>query len=149
MLLVSRRLSATGIRFSVILFPPGSWAFLTVGLPVNETGPRRGYHVPHARAATGLGALCTPGTAVLIPTDKGSSATAPAASLRRVPAPRYRIPSRGANFDGASTRVQAIHPSGLPLTCGRRMERLPLGFPPSFEPHRLITGDARQGGDRP
>lgn len=76
MLQVSRRLSATGISFSVILFPPGSWAFLTVGLPVNETGPRRGYHVPHARAATGLGALCTPGTAVLIPTDKGSSASA-------------------------------------------------------------------------
>ena len=30
-------------------------------------GPRRGYRVPHARVATGLGALCTPGTTVLIP----------------------------------------------------------------------------------
>jgi hypothetical protein len=30
---VSCCLSATGIRFSVTLFPPGSWAFLTVGLP--------------------------------------------------------------------------------------------------------------------
>src|SRR5450755_3536790 len=30
---VSRRVSATGIRFSVILFPPGSWALLAVGLP--------------------------------------------------------------------------------------------------------------------
>ena len=30
---VSRCLSATGIRFLVILFPPGTWAFLAVGLP--------------------------------------------------------------------------------------------------------------------
>jgi hypothetical protein len=30
---VSCCLSATGIRFSVTLFPPGTWAFLTVGLP--------------------------------------------------------------------------------------------------------------------
>ena len=31
---VSCRLSTTGIRFSVIRFPPRSWALLTVGLPV-------------------------------------------------------------------------------------------------------------------
>ncbi len=31
--MVSCRLSATGIRFSVIRFPPGDWALLTVGLP--------------------------------------------------------------------------------------------------------------------
>ena len=36
---VSRRLSATGIRFLVILCPPGSWAFLAVGLPVLLPGP--------------------------------------------------------------------------------------------------------------
>ena len=67
---VSCRLSATGIRFSVIRFPPGDWAPLTVGLPGHandEPGPRRGYRVPHARAVTGVGALCTPRTAVLIP----------------------------------------------------------------------------------
>jgi hypothetical protein len=28
---VSRRVSAAGIRFSVILFPPGSWGLLAVG----------------------------------------------------------------------------------------------------------------------
>jgi len=49
---------ATGIRFLVILCPLGNWAFLTVGLPapVNRTGPQRDCHVPHARAATGVGA---------------------------------------------------------------------------------------------
>jgi hypothetical protein len=35
-----------------------------------------------------------------------------------------------------STEVHAIHPSGLPLACGSRMEREPLGFPPSFGPRR-------------
>ena len=43
--MVSRCLSAAGIRFSVILFSPGSWALLTVGLP--DT-PKR------ARTPTGL-----------------------------------------------------------------------------------------------
>jgi hypothetical protein len=36
---VSCRLSATGIRFLVILCPPGIWAFLAVGLPVLLPGP--------------------------------------------------------------------------------------------------------------
>jgi hypothetical protein len=36
---VSCRLSATGIRFLVILCPLGSWAFLAVGLPVPLPGP--------------------------------------------------------------------------------------------------------------
>src|ERR1019366_1699474 len=35
-----------------------------------------------------------------------------------------------------STEVHAIHPSGLPLACGSRLEREPLGFPPSFGPRR-------------
>ena len=44
--MVSRRVSATGIRFSVIRFPPGSWALLTVGLPNTPKG--------RARTLTGL-----------------------------------------------------------------------------------------------
>ena len=82
-------------------------------------GPRRGYRVPHARAATGVGALYTPGTTVLIPD--------------RAPLPGRRLPLHsgqslhpattshpaGLSLHEASTRVQAIHPSGLPLACGR------------------------------
>jgi hypothetical protein len=34
--MVSCCLSATGIRFSVIRFPPGGWALLTVGLPASD-----------------------------------------------------------------------------------------------------------------
>jgi hypothetical protein len=63
-------LSATGIRFSVILCPPRNPALLTVGLPNHRSGPRRGFRVPHARAAIGVGALCAPGTTVLFP-DQG------------------------------------------------------------------------------
>ena len=46
---VSCCLSAAGVGFMVILCPLGSWAFLTVGLPVLEplTGPQRGCHVAH------------------------------------------------------------------------------------------------------
>ncbi len=113
-----------------------------------KAGPRRGYRVPHARATTGVGAPSTPRTAVLIPA-KSSPWPAPAASRRPVPAPRYNIPPSGALLHEASTRVQAIHPSGLPLACSPRMERAPLGFPPSFEPRRQITDDARRGGARP
>ncbi len=111
-------------------------------------GPRRGYHVPHARAATGVGAPSTPRTAVLSRL-KSSPWPAPAASQRPVLAPRSNIPSNEVPLHEASTGVQAIHPSGLPLACSPPMEREPLGSPPSFEPHRLITGDARRGGDRP
>ena len=39
MLLVSCCLSAAGICFSVIRFPPGDWAFLTVGLPGQGPDP--------------------------------------------------------------------------------------------------------------
>jgi len=46
----SRFLSAAGIRFLGVLFPPGSSAFLTVGLPPQRVpdGPGRGLHVPRA-----------------------------------------------------------------------------------------------------
>ena len=58
---LSCRLSATGIRFLDHPVPPGSWAFLTVGLPDRRPDPEGGFHVPHGRDPTGEGALCTPG----------------------------------------------------------------------------------------
>src|SRR6185312_7321806 len=76
----------------VILFPPGNWAFLTVGLPGTTCapGPGRGYHVPHLRDTAGVGALSIPGTAVLTPAGCRARPS-PAASQRPVPAPRCRI----------------------------------------------------------
>ncbi len=43
--------------------PHGRLTEHAIGAP----GPRRGYRVPHARAATGVGAPYTPRTAVLLP----------------------------------------------------------------------------------
>jgi hypothetical protein len=62
-----------------------------------------------------VGALSTPGTSGALLTECRAR-PAPAASRRPVPTPRPNIPSRGATIHGASTRVHAIHPSGLPLT---------------------------------
>jgi hypothetical protein len=52
----------------------------------------------------------------------------------------------GAPHHEPSTRVQAIHPSGLPLACDPRMEQELLGFPPSFapRPHRRRTSGQGQ-----
>ena len=60
------------------------------GHATGEPGPRRGYRVPHARAATGVGALYTPRTAVLLPAE-GRARPAPAAPPRLVLRPRSSI----------------------------------------------------------
>jgi hypothetical protein len=90
-----------------------------------------------------LGALSTPGTG-------GASLTgcrarpAPAAFRRPVPSPRSNVPPRRATIHEASTKVHAIHPSGLPLTRdppgGRRILRLS-----PRASHPAVTSSARQG----
>src|SRR4029453_15404520 len=54
---VSCSRSATGIPPRVVLRPPRSSAFLTVGLPDHQHGLDRdgGCHVPHAAATPGVG----------------------------------------------------------------------------------------------
>ena len=126
--MVSRCLSATGIRFSVILFPPGSWALLTVGLPA-KAGPRRGYHVPHARAATGMGALWTPGTTVLTPTE-ATTGRAPAASQRPVPAPRQTSHRQGSRLTRHQRGFKQFARPVFPSPVAARMERAALGLEP-------------------
>jgi hypothetical protein len=118
MIVVSRCLSAAGIRFSVIRFPPGSWALLTVGLPNLNPDPERGYHVPHARAAIGLGALCAPRTTVLAP-DGATSRPASAALQRPVPAPRRTSHRRRLRLTRHQPRVHACSPVRSSLACGR------------------------------
>jgi hypothetical protein len=64
---VSRRLSAAGVCFLGILFPPGDRAFVTVGLPAHRTGALDPVGVSMfstCETRLGLGALRTPGTAV-------------------------------------------------------------------------------------
>jgi hypothetical protein len=66
---------------------------------------------------------------------------APAALPRLVLQPRSNIPPCEAPLYEASTRVQAIRPSGLPLAYGRPDGTgRRLGFPPSFAPRRPGAG---------
>ena len=148
--MVFRRLSATGIRFSAILFPPGSWALLTVGLPAKTAGPRRGYRVPHARATTGVGALYTPryggahpGPGGLpsrrLPLDHGESFhAAPTSHLARLRLTRHQR--------GFKQFTRPVFPS--PATA--RMERAAAwAFPRASHPADQEPYNARRGGDRP
>jgi hypothetical protein len=76
---------------------------------------------------------------------------ASAASQRHVPTPRLQHPTwRGAHNE-ASTRIHAIHPSGLPLTCRHPgWNEQPLGLSPELRtPPGQEPSNARRGGDRP
>jgi hypothetical protein len=99
----------------VIPRPLGSPAFLTVGLPDEHRppGPRRGCHVPHETATTGMGALCTPGTVVRSRPAKFPR-PAPAASQRPVPISHCINPSAGVLMTRRHRGFTCVHPSGLP-----------------------------------
>jgi hypothetical protein len=98
--------------------PAGSWALLAVGL----LGTR-------ARTPTGLPRFartsCDRGGCPLYPEDGGAppgqvvSLTGACRSTAASPCTPLHIPSCGASLHEASTGVHAIHPSGLPLACGR------------------------------
>jgi len=110
-------------------------------------GPRRGYRVPHARAATGVGAPYTPRTVVL---------TRPG----RLPDRHPPLPS-GQSLNPATTSHHArlsftrhqqgfnhVHPSGLPLARAPGMEPAALRLPPELRTPPLPAAHVR-GGDRP
>src|SRR6516162_3100090 len=101
--MVSCCLSAAGVRFSVILHPPRNPALLTVGLPDHRPGPRRGYRVPHIRAATGVGALCAPGTTVLTP-DRSHFPAGVCRFATDSPCTPPYSPSTGISLNEASTK---------------------------------------------
>jgi hypothetical protein len=140
---VSCCLSATGLGLSGHPVPARE-----LGLPHGRLtgraapGPGRGFHVPHQRDTTGMGASSTPGTAVLSRPDA-------------VPGQRLPLPS------GQSLNPATDPTAGLLITRHqRRFTRFtrpacpspvipgwdgnPRAFP--CAPHPAVTGDARQGG---
>jgi hypothetical protein len=140
---VSCCLSAAGVRFSGHPVPARE-----LGLPHGRLtgrttpGPGRGFHVPHLRDTTGVvpslprGRRCSPGRMPY----PAVACRFPAAS----PCTPHLHPTGEAPFYEASTRVHAIHPSGLPLTCGPPDGTAgPWAFP--CAPHPAVTGSARQG----
>jgi hypothetical protein len=145
---VSCCLSATGVRFSVIRFPPRSWALLMVGLPAN------------GRTSTGLPRSarmsCDRGGCPLYPGDDG-------AHPGRGPSPT-RI--RRISTTSPCTPTPTLHLTGLHITrhqrgfkqftrpifpspAAARMERAAASaFPRASNPADQESDDARQGGDR-
>lgn len=126
-----------------ILFPLGSSALLTVGLPVIATGPQRGYHVSHDRDAAGKGARSTPGLRCpygcvelhsrRLPLSNGQPYTLVLRSISR------------AFCDGASSRVHFRSPISLSLACCARMVRALLGLNPELRTPRLLATHVRAG----
>jgi len=127
-----------------ILFPLGSWAFLTVGLPdAHSAGTPAGVATFHTCETR-------PGWTPSSSRDGGAlplgarPLTAPATSQRPVLYPATA--SHPARL--AVTRLHRgfthVRPSGLLLVCGARMEREPLDLPPDAS-HPAVTRDARQG----
>ena len=115
--------------------------------PARRLGPRRGFHVSHARQTTGEGALYSPGMVVLFQADHDHR-PAPGASQRRVPAPRHHLHHCAALLDEPSTRVQAILARpGLPLARDQRMDRRVLRFSPGLRTPRLLAAHAGAGTD--
>src|SRR5207302_4484112 len=107
-------------------------------------GPRRGFHVPHGRDPTGEGALSTPGPrcshvrlAII-----GRRCRFPAAG----PAPSAASHLRALPSRGIDEGIACAHPSGLPLACGPRLGRAPLGLAPDAS-YPAVASDARHGGD--
>jgi hypothetical protein len=119
----------------VILFPPGSWAFLTVGLPGTRARTRTGFPRSAPSRYDRSGCLLDPGDGGAL-LARCRARPAPAASQRPVPVTPQPAPIAGVRNYGASTEVHAIHPPGLPLACGPRMGQGPLGFPLCSAPRR-------------
>ena len=108
-------------------------------------GPRRGYPVPHTRAATGEGALYTPGTTVLTPTEATTGRRLPlhcGQSLHPAVLP----------IDGACLTRQTRFHANSPVRSSPRLwppgwNGPPLGSPPGLRtpPTKSRTTHARVG----
>jgi hypothetical protein len=148
---VSCRLSATGIRLSVILFPPRDQALLTVGFPTHTGWTSTG--LPRSVRTS-----CDRGGCRLYPEDDGAHpglGSCPAGACRfsathpYTPAPASHLAE--APLDEASTRVQAIHPSrssSRPPPPGWNERRLGLSPELRTPPTRSRTTHV-EGGNRP
>jgi len=98
----------------VILRPPRVRPSLRSAFQTNQSsGPRRGCHVPHETATTGMGALCAPGTVVRSRPARFPR-SAPAASQRPVASSRCINPSPGVLMTRRRRGFTCVRPSGLP-----------------------------------
>ena len=132
---VSRCVSAAGIRFSVIRFPP------------RDRLSSRSAHRPKGRTQTGLPrsarTSCDRGGCPLCPEDGGAHPRLRRVLSRRLPLhygkslnPATTSHHARLRFTRHQTGVHLVHPSGLPLAHAPGWNRRRFGFPPSFAPRR-------------
>ena len=107
----------------------------------HRAGPRRGYRVPHARAATGVGAPYTPRTVVLTPQAKArlvDRVHQQAEPFKAMPVRRVYIPKRG-----SSTKRR---PLGIPVIVDRCHQARVVN---ALEPEWEARFEPRSYGFRP
>src|SRR5680860_965204 len=148
LVLVSCRLSSTGIGFLSILFPPEDSAFLTVGLPNRHLAARTLSGFPcSTRVRRGRGGCLLYSEAAVSSRSAQPRWSAPAASQRPALCPAGTSHRRSCSLRSIR-RFTHVHPSGLPLARRPRMERERVRLLP-WASHPAVTHDARQGGDGP
>ena len=110
-------------------------------------GPRRGYHVPHARAATGVGAPYNPRTVVLARPGRLPDRHPPLPSGQSLN-PATTSHHARLSFTGHQQGFTHVHPSGLPLARAPGVEPATLRLPPELRAPPSPATHVR-GGDRP
>jgi hypothetical protein len=110
-------------------------------------GPRRGYRVPHARAATGVGAPYNPRTSGARPAGSPPR-PAPAASQRQSLNPATTSHHARLSFTGHQQGFTHVHPSGLPLAHAPGVEPAALRLSPELRTPPSPAAHVRDG-DRP
>src|SRR5665647_2004215 len=107
---------------------------------------QRGFHVPHTRDMTGVGASYAPRSAML---TRPSTALqpAPAASQRPVPKPCAHNPPAGGGMTRCQRRFTQFTRPVFPLPVAPRWNGSSWAFRRASDPS--VTSDARRGGDRP
>ena len=134
----------TGIRLSDHPFPPQE-----LGLPY---GRLTGHRPDPDGVSTFRTAEIRPARVPSLPRGHGAptsgwrSSAAVAAFQRQALSPGAASHLRGLPSRGIDEGIACAHPSGLPLACGPRMGRAPLGFCPDAS-NPAVASDARQGGD--
>lgn len=101
------------------------------------------FRTPETRL--GLGVLCTPRATVS--TRPGSVPGPPPTAFQRSGpcSPRTVFPSRDVVMTRHQRGFTVIRPSSLPLACGSRTERAPLGFSLSFAPRSYPQRTSERG----
>ena len=110
-----------------ILFPLGSYAFLTVSRPGScstrtPTGLPRSTRARYDRGGCSLYPEAAVSIRMAVTSTIGACRFSAASH-----APRCINPSAGLGITRHHREFTHVHPSGLPQTCGSRMERKPLG----------------------